>query len=101
MGISVARQHYRHIPPRTYLSPVSDDSIIAVFDLTAQLKAATVLRLLGLRCSRQRIIDARLRRLSHPPQQRLVESSPSAIAVHRNPFYSRPYALYPHCPYYH
>ena len=76
------------MPPRTYISPVSDDAIIAVFDPTAQLKATTVLRLLGLRRSRQRIIGAQLRRLSCPPQQRLVEVSPPAIAVYRNPFYS-------------
>ena len=75
------------MPARNYTSPVSDDAIAAVFDSTAQLKATTVLRLLGLRRSRQRIIDAQLRRLSRPPQQRLVEVSPPAIAVHRNPFY--------------
>jgi hypothetical protein len=76
------------MPPRTYTSPVCDDAIIAVFDPTAQLKATTVLRLLKLRRSRQRIIDAQLRRLSRSPHNRLVEVAPAAIAVHRNPFYS-------------
>jgi hypothetical protein len=76
------------MPPRIYTSPVSDDAIIAVFDPAAQLKASTVLRLLGLRRSRQRIIDAQLRRLSRSPNNRLVEIAPPAIAVHRNPFYS-------------
>jgi hypothetical protein len=76
------------MPPRAYISPVSDDAVIAVFNPNSQLKATTVLRLLGLRRSRQRIIDAQLRRLSRPPHNRLVEIPPPAIAVHRNPYYT-------------
>ena len=88
---------YRTMPPRKYTSPVSDDTIVAVFDANryTQHKATTVLRLLGLRRSRQRIINAHLRRLARPPYNRLVEVSPPVIAVHRNPFYSLATAAVP------
>ena len=76
------------MPPRTYSSPVSDDDILAVFAPHAQLKAHTVLRLVGLPRTRARIVAAQLRRLARPPHCRLVELAPPIIAVHRNPYYA-------------
>ena len=76
------------MPPRMYSSPVSDDDLLAVFAPHAQLKAHTVLRLVGLPRTRARIVAAQLRRLARPPHSRLVELAPLIIAVHRNPYYS-------------
>lgn len=76
------------MPRRTYSSPVSDDNLLAVFTSHAQLKANTVLRLVGLPRTRARIVAAQLRRLARPPHYRLVEIAPPVIAVHRNPYYT-------------
>jgi hypothetical protein len=77
-----------HMPPRVFLSPVSDNQVVAVFDQHVQLKAATVVRLLHLRRSRQRIIEAHLRRLSRPPLCRLVELPSPPTERQRHPLYA-------------
>lgn len=77
-----------HMPRRLYISPVSDDDVVAVFHINAQLKANTVLRLVGLPRTRARIIAAQLHRLARAPYHRLVEITPPVIAKHRNPYYT-------------
>ena len=77
-----------HMPRRLYISPVSDDDVVAVFRVNGQLKANTVLRLVGLPRTRARILATQLQRLSHTPYHRLVEIAPPAIAKHRNPYYA-------------
>ena len=76
------------MPRRLYISPISDDDVVAVFRVNGQLKANTVLRLVGLPRTRARIIATQLQRLSRAPYHRLVEIAPLAIAKHRNPYYS-------------
>jgi hypothetical protein len=76
------------MPARSYSSPVADEAVLAVFDASARLKAVTVCRLLGVRRSRQRVIDTQLRRLCSPPHSRLVEIAAPEFAAHRRPCYA-------------